>query len=212
MTKFLPIFPLSIVVCPGEQLSLHIFEARYKQLIKECFQQKKLFAIPTVIENELCDYGCTVQIEEIVNETETGEMDIKTRGVDVVRILEVINEIPEKLYSGAIVSYPENQLQATKNQMPAILTSVRELHKLLEITKNYSVPDTEITSYDVAHHVGFSLQEEYEVLILMDELQRQEYLRRHLVKAISMLQGMDLLKEKIKLNGHFKNLSGFNWK
>ena len=43
MTNFIPIFPLAIVVFPGEKLNLHIFEPRYKQLITECHEQKKTF-------------------------------------------------------------------------------------------------------------------------------------------------------------------------
>jgi uncharacterized protein len=55
------------------------------------------------------------------------------------------------------------------------------------------------------------LQEEYELLNLLHERQRQEYLKRHLTKVIPMIAEMEKLKEKIKLNGHFKNLSGFNF-
>ena len=36
MRQFLPLFPLQIVVFPGEDLNLHIFEPRYKELIKDC--------------------------------------------------------------------------------------------------------------------------------------------------------------------------------
>ena len=38
---------------------------------------------------------------------DNGEMDIKTKGIKVFRILEVIKEVPDKLYSGAIVNYPD---------------------------------------------------------------------------------------------------------
>jgi hypothetical protein len=62
----------------------------------------------------------------------------------------------------------------------------------------------------VAHHIGLSLEEEYELLGLTDERQRQEYLKRHLTKVIPMIAEMEQLKEKIKLNGHFKNLGGFD--
>ena len=54
------------------------------------------------------------------------------------------------------------------------------------------------------------LKQEYELLGLLDERQRQEYLKRHLAKVIPTVAGMEQLKEKIKLNGHFKNLPGFN--
>src|SRR6059058_1873737 len=109
MTNFIPIFPLGLVVYPGEHLNLHIFEPRYKQLIKECEAEKKPFGIPSIIDNQLQDFGTVVKITEITTVHDNGEMDIKTEGDKVFRVLEVIKEIPEKLYSGAIVNYPPNQ-------------------------------------------------------------------------------------------------------
>src|ERR1700741_1223533 len=90
MTNFIPIFPLGIVVYPGENLNLHIFEPRYKQLISECHTSKKPFGIPTVIEGKVQDNGALVEIIELSAVHENGEMDIKTQGVRVFRILEVI--------------------------------------------------------------------------------------------------------------------------
>jgi uncharacterized protein len=209
MTNFIPIFPLGIVVYPGEQLNLHIFEPRYKQLITECHQQKKAFGIPTVIDNKLQDMGSLVEIEEISKEYDNGEMDIRTKGSRVFRILEVIREIPDKLYSGAIVNYPDNREQGNIEQMRKVMAGIRELHQVLKVDKDFKKNENDLNAYDVAHHVGLSLEEEYELLGLMDERQRQEYLKRHLAKTLPMVAGMEQLKEKIKLNGHFKNLSGF---
>jgi Lon protease-like protein len=211
MTNFIPIFPLSVVVYPGEALNLHIFEPRYKQLIQECYAEKRAFGIPAVIENRLQDYGTLMQITELTTMHDNGEMDIKTEGQQVFRILEVIKEIPDKLYSGAIVNYPANYEQGSAEVMRRVLLSIRELHRLLNITKDFKKEDGEIKSYDVAHHVGLSLQEEYELLNLLSERQRQEYLRRHLTKVLPLVAEMEGLKEKIKLNGHFKNLSGFKF-
>jgi uncharacterized protein len=90
------------------------------------------------------------------------------------------------------------------------MISIRELHQMLKVNKDFMKPDSAINVYELAHHVGLSLEEEYELLNLLDERQRQEYLKRHLTKVIPMLTGMELLKEKIKLNGHFKNLGGFD--
>ncbi len=115
MTNFIPIFPLGIVVYPGENLNLHIFEPRYKQLIHECHTGKKPFGIPTVIEDRLQDYGSLVQVSEMTQVHENGEMDIRTTGLKVFRILEVIKTVPDKLYSGAIVNYPENYEQGIPN-------------------------------------------------------------------------------------------------
>ena len=81
MTNFIPLFPLNIVVYPGEHLNLHIFEPRYKQLIMECHVAKKQFGIPAVIENKMQEYGSVVEIIEVSKIYDNGEMDIKTRAL-----------------------------------------------------------------------------------------------------------------------------------
>lgn len=209
MTNFIPIFPLNLVVFPGEALNLHIFEPRYKQLINECHAQKKLFGIPSVLDNKLQEFGTLMRIDEITTVHENGDMDIKTRGEKVFRILEVIKEIPEKLYCGAIVNYPHNHHRGSANLMRRVIESIKELHRLLQVEKEFK--QDHLTAYDLAHHIGLTQQEEYEFLNLLDERQRQEYIKRHLAKVIPMVGQMEHLKEKIKLNGHFKNLSGFNF-
>lgn len=204
MTNFIPIFPLELVVYPGEELNLHIFEPRYKQLIQECHSGKKAFGIPTVLQT-LQEFGSLVEITELSKVYDNGEMDIKTKGIQVFRVLEVVNKVPDKLYYGAIVNYPENRTRGNSEVMSSLLSSVRHLHRLLKVAKSFKKEDHELTTYDLAHHVGLSLEEEYEFLTLLDERQRQEYLKRHLAKSIPTVAGMEELKEKIKLNGHFKN-------
>jgi Lon protease-like protein len=211
MTNFIPIFPLGIVVYPGEQLNLHIFEPRYKQLITECFAEKKPFGIPTVLNNAVAEMGTLVEIVEIVEVYEDGKMDIRTKGLQVFRILEVVKSIPDKLFCGAIVNYPLNNHSGHKPFVAKIVKSLRELHKFLNVTKDFAKPDELLTSYDVAHHAGLTLEEEYEFLGLLHELQRLEYLKRHLARVLPVVAGMETLKEKIQLNGHFKGLKGFNF-
>lgn len=208
MINFIPIFPLGIIVYPGEELNMHIFEKRYIQLIKDCAASGKPFGIPVVVKNHLNELGTLVDIKEITTKYDNEEMDIKTKGNKVFRILEVIKEVPDKLYSGAIVNYPSNKEDVGKKAlMQKIINGIRELHRLLNVSKDFHKPDDQLTSYDLAHHAGLSQEQEYELLGLFQEAQRQEYLKRHIAKVLPVLAEMDLLKEKVKLNGHFKNLS-----
>ena len=209
MTNFIPIFPLGIVVYPGEQLNLHIFEPRYRQLIEECVASKKNFGIPTVLDNKLTEMGTLMQVTEITNRYPDGKMDIKTEGMQTFKILEVIKELPDKLYSGAIVTYPKSSVKGSAHLMKKVLAGIRQIHQSLNVTKDFKKPDDELLSYDVAHHAGMSLQDEYYLLELEEELHRQEFLKRHLAKVIPVMAEMDVLKGKIKMNGHFKNLEGF---
>jgi Lon protease-like protein len=212
MTNFIPIFPLGIIVYPGESLNLHIFEPRYKQLITECYAEKKPFGIPSIINNQLNEIGTLVDITEVTTVYDNGEMDIKTTGKKVFRVLEIIKHVPDKLYSGAIVNYPDNTEDAGKRElMQKVINAIRELHRQLKVQKEFKKPDEELVSYDIAHHAGLSLEEEYELLGLLEEVQRQEYLKRHLAKVLPVIAEMEQLKEKIKLNGHFKNLSSLDF-
>ena len=211
MTNFIPLFPLGIVVYPGEELNLHIFEPRYKQLINDCFTAKRPFGMPPVINKLVSETGTLVEITEISKVYDNGEMDIKTKGTAVFKILEKIQELPDKLYHGAIVTYPPISYNGSSALMKKNLQGIRELHSFLNITKDFKRSDEELQSFDIAHHAGMTIEDEYQILQFDQELHRQEFIKRHLVKILAVMAPMDLLKNKIKLNGHFKNLEGFSF-
>jgi Lon protease-like protein len=210
MTNFIPIFPLGIVVYPGEDLNLHIFEPRYKELINDCNSSKKMFGIPAVINDKVSEMGTLMELTEITQTYDSGEMDIKTRGVKVFRILEVIKTVPDKLYSGAIVNYPDNDEKGNRILLQTVIAAIRKLHSILKVNKEFKKEDEALCSYDIAHHAGMSIDEEYELLQLLHEVQRVEYLKQHVLKVLPVVKEMEVLKDRIKLNGHFKNLSGFD--
>jgi uncharacterized protein len=210
MTNFIPIFPLGIVVYPGEDLNLHIFEPRYKELINDCNSSKKMFGIPPVINDKVTEMGTLMELTEITQTYDSGEMDIKTKGVKVFRILEVIKTVPDKLYSGAIVNYPDNEEKGNRILLQTVIAAIRKLHSILKVNKEFKQADEALCSYDIAHHAGMSIDEEYELLQLLHEVQRVEYLKQHVLKVLPVVTEMEVLKDRIKLNGHFKNLSGFD--
>jgi hypothetical protein len=208
MTRFLPIFPLNIVVFPGEALNLHIFEDRYKQLVLECFEQKKEFGIPTVINGQMKELGTKVKILSIDKEYEDGKMDIKTQGISTFRVLETITNVPDKLYQGAIVSNIETEYyDGFKSKMKVIMKEIEMFHGLLNIKKDYNIPFEELTAYHIAHHIGLNIEEEYDVLRMPKESQRQEYILRHLRKVLPTVHELNNLQKRIQLNGHYKHLS-----
>lgn len=211
MTNFIAIFPLQIVVYPGEELNLHIFEPRYKQLINDYQETKKPFGIVAIIDDKISELGTLVEVVEITKLYDNGEMDVKTRGTTIFKLLEIVKEVPDKLYGGAIVNYPKNKFTSNKNLMPNLIESILKLHQLLQVQKQFKKPVDELLSYDIAHHTGLSLQEEYELLNLFNEVHRQEYLKQHLLKVLPIITEMEALKSRVQLNGHFKNLSSFDF-
>lgn len=155
--------------------------------------------------------GTLVTITEMAGVYNDGRMDIRTKGVSVFRILEVVKDIPNKLYSGAIVNYPPNEEYIKMRMIQQVMSGIRELHRLLNISKDFKKSDEQLLSYDIAHHAGLTIEEEYELLGLLREDQRLEYLKRHLNKILPLAAGLEAIKDKIRLNGHFRELKGFQF-
>ena len=61
-----PLFPLGLVLLPGELVPLHIFEERYKQMIGECLDQDREFGILWLADDELKEVGCGARIHRVL--------------------------------------------------------------------------------------------------------------------------------------------------
>jgi hypothetical protein len=119
-----------------------------------------------------------------------------------------MDEIPDKLYSGAIVTYPPNVMETGDTTLARnIVAEVQRLYALLNVSDKFPVGKEFMLSYELAHLVGLSLEQEYELLGIFTELQRLEYLRRHLNSIVPVIRELENIKERIQRNGHFRDLS-----
>ena len=73
----LPLFPLDLVLLPGVPLPLHIFEPRYKEMIKECLEKKSQFGIVRAKEEAFVNTGCTAEIINVLKTYPDGRMNIQ---------------------------------------------------------------------------------------------------------------------------------------
>lgn len=201
---FLPLFPLELVVFPGEDLNLHIFEPRYKQLIGECHAEQKTFGIPAVIEGKLAAHGTEMELLEIRTTYANGEMDIVTRGLHPFRIEESVRDVPHKVYSGGTVAYLPNDSAERADIRSRLLERYAQLHKLLRTGRRLDESISGSLSYRIAHEVGMSIEDKLRVLSTPKETDRQLMIFEHLGKAIPIVQAAGETKERLSGNGHFK--------
>ena len=209
MSTFLPLFPLNLVVYPGEKLNLHIFEERYRQLINESLETGQSFGIPTYLNNKLAGYGTEVKVVALVQRYEDGRMDISTQGIRAFKLEGFENPVAGKLYAGGEVTFqPEYSDVATPAAI--LLRLLETLYDLLETQVEYDPTKTPF-SFQVAHKIGLALDEEYKLLTLQRESERQDFLIEHLQKVIPVVAEMEQTKNRIRMNGHFKNLDPLNF-
>ena len=207
MQKFIPIFPLNMVAFPGERINLHIFEPRYKQLIQECDREQKTFGIPIVEQNTILDIGTEMVVEHIHKVYPDGEMDIQVKGLHACKVLEVVREVPEKLYAGAIISLLPNLEDRHSRLRDELEGLTRELFGLLDILDTIDKPGFDFTSFKLGHYIGFSLRDEYEMLMLVRESERQQFCIDHIRKILPAVRQVAEIRDKTKWNGQYRMIN-----
>ncbi|WP_020526693.1 LON peptidase substrate-binding domain-containing protein [Flexithrix dorotheae] len=200
----IPIFPLNVVVFPGEDLNLHIFEPRYKALIKDCIETGISFGIPAYLDGKVQNTGTTVRLVKIVNKYPDGRMDIITKAEQKFRMLNFEPEMGSKLYAGGEVEFLEISDNSNHSDRVLLIETVQKLFRLLQIDKNDLQPEMEFLSFKIGHHVGLTLKQEFRLLSLEKETQRMDLIIDHLIRTIPAIRAAEKSKEKVKLNGHFK--------
>ena len=204
MSVELPIFPLNIVAFPGENVNLHIFEPRYKDLINDCLEEDLTFGIASHVLNKI-ELGTEVKITEVTKKYPDGRMDIKTQGLRAFQVLDFHNPWKGKKYAGGTIQFKEDERDTDLSQLVTFKELVNDLFGWLG---EVDVPDiSEISAvYDIAHKIGLKPEEEYALLEMTKERDRLLYAINHLEQLIPALERAQNAQDRIKQNGHFKHL------
>lgn len=206
MTDFLPLFPLKLVVYPGEKLNLHIFEPRYKQLIRECNLNNTSFGVPAFIDNKVMPVGTELKLLSIEKRYDNGELDIKTQGMGTFKILEFYSKSPDKLYPGADIKRLSQTDDYDLVTNEKILEKVKLLFDILKINRKIPSNPSVLRIFDIAHFIGLNIEQEYALLTLPTENERQVFALKHLEKLIPIVETMEESRKKAQMNGHFRNV------
>ncbi len=206
MADILPAFPLSLVAFPGEELNLHIFEPRYKQLIHECDKTGKTFSILPHYDGKKVNYATEMELIEISRLYDDGKMDIRTKGIGLVKVVEFYDRHPNKLYPGIEIEKLEWDNVSDIVMNTKILQQISILYDTMNISNVKILPPHKFRTYQIAHKVGFNVDQELHFLTLNKEVDRQLYMLDHLRKLIPVVEEMELLRKRAEMNGHFKNV------
>lgn len=193
----IPMFPLNMVLLPGETKTLHIFEERYKQLVADCLLNDAHFGIPFMNQKSMGNYGIEVKISTVIKKHENGEMDIAIEGVRAFKLIEFSQILPPKLYGAGIIQYEEEILD-------------KPSHILQELTKEYIwISQQQIIPIDAFDHsnvygiarlIDLSSIEKYELLKAKDLLAKEEFLKPKIKLFIHLIKTENELKSKFVLN------------
>ena len=124
----------------------------------------------------------------------------------VFRLRKFERQAPGKLYAGGQIEEVVQDEESDPLLRQIITAQVRQLYEALGLKKLLLELAPDYRIFDIAHHVGFSTEQEYQLLATTSELERQHLVREHLDHTLPVVLETERLKERVRLNGHFKEL------
>ncbi len=203
----IPLFPLNVVLLPGADLPLHIFEPRYRQMVRQCIEDKSEFGMLLALPKGIVRMGCTAQITEVVKRYSDGRMDILTVGRAPFRIVELLNAEEygeDKLLEGQ-VDYLDDQERAVDARLRRELVQLYEACYTMvfeDYPRNVRRDTEDNLSYLVAGTLPLDLLWKQQILELRSEADRQERLLGYLREWAPHLQKTEAKCARAGGNGH----------
>ncbi|MEM9996471.1 MAG: LON peptidase substrate-binding domain-containing protein [Bacteroidota bacterium] len=204
----LPLFPLGIVVYPGEPVPLHIFEFRYREMVRLCLEEQRAFGIVLMSDAKLAQVGCTVRIERVLKRYDDGRSDILCRGEQRFRIAQVYREKP--YLTAAAVGFEPDGAGVADADTAARERLITQHMKLLEIAGEEIRPTAYQTatpiSFVVARNAGLELDQKQDLLEMLTEKERLAFLTEHLESLLKRVSVMKEVKRRAQGDGYAGSL------
>lgn len=193
----IPMFPLNLVVMPGETAKLHIYEERYKQLVNDCLDNEAHFGIPYSVNGKVKTHGVEVRIKKVLKIFENGEMDIMVEGLHVFSIIEYSEELKPKKYGAAIIQYEDAEDLTVCGYLQDLAMEYLSLsqNKILDydMFKNTSI-------YSIANLIQLSAREKYQLISSDTHSDKEKYLINTFRQAICIFEKENELKDRFIFN------------
>jgi Lon protease-like protein len=192
--RLLGLFPLGLVLLPGEVVPLHIFEDRYKKLIGERLEGGE-FGIVLAEEDSVRECGTTARVVRLIEEMDDGRMNILVEGDRRFRIVEVFTPGDQEAdyLTAAVEYYRDSQPEGPTPLREAVLEVFARMLALMDIDSSQEPAGEGPLSFRIAGAVDFGAPLKQELLESLSEEQRLETL---LTVMTSLLPRLELRKER----------------
>lgn len=201
----IPLFPLDVVLLPGAELPLHIFEPRYREMVKNCLEEKSEFGMLLSLPKGVARVGCTAEILDVVKRYDDGRMDIVTAGRAPFRVVELFTEDP--LLEGQVDYLEDRETPANPRVQRELVELFEACHTLIfhDYPKKLDGALPEELSYLVAATLPMEPLWKQQILELRSEADRQERLVAYLREWAPHLQKSGAMRQRAGGNGHGLN-------
>lgn len=186
-------FPLTIFPLPGEMVPLHIFEPRYRQLLKDAEERDISFGIYFNHTLNTTKLGSLVKLESVIKRYDSGESDIIVKCQDLFQMDTLFRTFKDKLYPGGDVNFWEVDLQD-----PAGTKIQKEFEEFMRLLKINKLPSP-CSIYHIANELSLDLEDKLK-FVTSEEDKREVFLTSRLRFQKHLLTQAEKAKDVFHLN------------
>ena len=196
-----PLFPLGLVMLPGELVPLHIFEERYKQMIGECLDEEREFGILWLADDELKEVGCAARVTRVLERFEDGRMNILAEGTTPFRMERRIGDMA---YPAGDVVLLDDEPDADDDALERARTTYADLVEEVTDARPEAETLAGLDAYGMAATVDINPAAKQALLELRSEPARLEQLDGLFAEALRRIKTAARVAEQASGNGHLK--------
>lgn len=198
----LGIFPLGLVLLPGERLPLHIFEPRYKELISECLAEERPFGIVLSDDSGLHEIGTVASVIEVLERFDDGRLNIVVEGGDRFRVVELTTG--RAFQTGEVEEVADEDADVDEEDAASALGLFKELRELVGSDVEEPEEGDPALSFALASRVDFGLDPKQRLLELTSEPERLTLVIELLEGALAAVREEQARRELASRNGKLR--------
>jgi Lon protease-like protein len=198
------LFPLDVVLLPGERVPLHIFEERYKDLIGTCIENSEEFGLLLAEETELRTIGTSASIVDVINRYDDGRMDILVEGRDRFKVTRVTET--RSYLTAEVQPFADAKAGADPGLVAECLAALERVAEVTGVDADAVEVGGEDVAWRIAAQVDFGTDFKQELLEMRTENERLEQLAQALDKAATAIAGQKEIRKRAAGNGKVDHL------
>jgi Lon protease-like protein len=195
----LGLFPLPLVLLPTEQVPLHIFEDRYKELIGECLEEDRAFGLLFAEGDGIHEVGTSASVVEVLTEFDDGRLNILVEGGERFRVEELTSGRP--FQTGVTTPLLDEDDPATDETIERALELFERLKEATGSEVEVPSADSPQLSYALAARVELDPEVKQALLQDTSERVRLERVCELLVDAETTVERHRRAAERASTNG-----------
>jgi Lon protease-like protein len=196
----LPLFPLELVLLPGTPLPLHIFEPRYKEMIRECISAESPFGVVRAFEEGIAEVGCTAEIITVTKEYPDGRLDLICEGRKRFEVIEVNRD--RSFLQAEVLIVPDDPEAAVQEERVKAVQLHLEILSMAGAVQDLSAADQNQLSFYLAGSLPLDLDFKQKLLAMRSEAQRIQAVGAYLETILPQLKRAARARQTAGGNGH----------